>query len=103
MNKLEILKNWETAVKASLEYLETLDCLCLEPESPLYATFHTQIDAYTRQVAHDVEDKADWLSWYMYENDMGKRAGEVSWKDATGRRFRVSVADVETLLLVIEN
>lgn len=103
MNKLEILKNWENAVKASLAYLETLDCLCLEPESPLYAAFYTQIDAYTRQVALDVGDKADWLNWYLYENSMGERAGEVTWNDATGRRFRVSVADVETLLLVIEN
>lgn len=103
MNKLEILKNWENAVKASLKYLETLDCLGLEPESPVYSAFYAQIDAYTRQVAHDVGDKADWLTWYLYENSMGDRAGEVTWKDVKGRRFRVSVADVETLLLVIEN
>jgi hypothetical protein len=76
--------------------LKVLSSLGLEPESPFHLAVGELTDAFTRQVAAAVGDKADWLFWYMYENDMGRKGYEAGTPDA----YR-QIKTVEDLLWVI--
>lgn len=43
-------------------------------DSPLWACVWSLWEAYTKGVERDVCDDFDFLSWYNYDNDMGKKA-----------------------------
>ncbi len=47
-------------------------------DGPLFDAVWLTWDAYTDQLAHRIGDTSDWLQWYCSENDMGRKALEVS-------------------------
>jgi len=44
-----------------------------DSESPLQRAYWLAFDSYTAAVAKLVGDESDWLTWFLYENDGGKK------------------------------
>lgn len=49
-----------------------------EPEAPYFDANWRMFDAYSRLVAKEVGDEADWLSWFIYENACGEKGFSAS-------------------------
>lgn len=45
-------------------------------------------EAYTDVVSELVGDQGEWLSWYMYECDMGRKPREVTFKNGKTLKVR---------------
>ena len=53
-------------------------------DCPLENAAYLVHDAYTAALAREVGDEGDWLSWYLYENDAGKKgltAAAPKWRE----------------------
>lgn len=44
------------------------------PDSPLQNAIYKTFDAYTDALSELVGDQGGWLSWFIYDNDAGKKA-----------------------------
>jgi len=67
-------------------------------EAPAHACFYDLFIAYSRLVSEKVGDDSDWLGWFIFDNDCGKKALEAkagSWKKA--RKIR-TVKDLEAII-----
>ena len=102
--KLEILNAWKKQVDAYRQIEHDLTPIfgCVA-DMPLYERISDLLTAYTESVAKLVGklvgDEAEWLNWYLWDNNMGENALEA--EDAKGRFF--SIKTLENLLEVIEN
>lgn len=75
-HQVAMLLAWKdvvTTIDAEAEKL--LDLLDASPESPLFEAIWKIQDAYTSAVSEKL-GLDDWLYWYQYDNDMGKKAHE---------------------------
>jgi hypothetical protein len=53
------------------------------PEAPIWTALHMAHGALVNTTAVLIGDTDEWLSWYIYENDMGAqgmKAAAASWK-----------------------
>jgi hypothetical protein len=55
--------------------------------------------AYTNAVSLLVGDEGDWLNWFAWENDFGKKELQVGFSDG----HKLAVKAVEDLLFVIKH
>ena len=101
MDKLKILQKWEkqhTQIDDAYKLVSqifNIDC-----DSPVISPTFEMFDTYTDVVAELVGDKDEWLQWYAWENDFGKkamRAKASKWKSMR------SIKNVKALLSLIEN
>lgn len=75
---LSLLGDWakhHTAVETLMDGIEA--SIGLDPNGPMFDTVWGLFDAYTATLAAEIGDLDDWLGWYHYETDMGKRSKQV--------------------------
>lgn len=100
--KLEILKKWQATVTKVDETCDALqNVLKLDIESPLMTLNYDLEYAYTTAVAQLVGDEGDWLNWYRWDNDMGRK-GHSCWYPTSEGKIEVAVHTIEDLLRVME-
>jgi hypothetical protein len=58
------------------------------PDSPLGNSVWRMFDSYTAAVGQLAGDEGDWLCWFIYENDCGKKAGEVTKGKGKPRKIK---------------
>jgi hypothetical protein len=59
------------AYQAQYEALENV--IGVDPDGPLAKAIGDVADAYTAAVSEQIGDEEEWLSWYWFDNDMGKK------------------------------
>jgi len=70
-------------------------------DSPLLLAAWEVFDAYVDQVSEKIGDKADWLTWFIWENECGARGFEVGM---TGSHRKInSVEDFAALMEELNN
>jgi len=102
----------EEVVRLLTEWVETFDALNRsydalrsvvggDPNSPLPMAAFKAMDRYTEHLSHRIGDEDDWLQWFLWDNDSGRRrmqAKAARW----GRAKRIS--DVRRLAeLVVDS
>jgi len=106
---IDLLKKWQdvhTNIEKMIIDLEKA-LACDIVDSQLYNISWKNYEIYTETIAiilanqfnKKVVDVLDWLSWYCYENDFGKRGFEAkagNWKRAK------KIGNLESLLKIIE-
>ena len=99
--KLALLKEWEDNYKEINKVYESLhemyDC---SPESKAVRVIFDTFENYTKSVAIIIEDEDDWLEWYLYDNECGKKeltAKAITWKN------HKKIKNVKDLLDIIES
>lgn len=81
IDKIAELEKWKKVVEElDTEVNKLIDVLHVDPESPLLSAIWKMQDAYTHAVADKLE-LGDWLSWYHFDNDMGKKAYDAGTKE----------------------
>lgn len=73
----------------------------VDPDAPLFRTTYDVFGKYLEAVAVNIGDQAEWLSWYVWENECGKRGGLVTWMQ-DGKEHKVNVRTPSQLIRVIE-
>lgn len=74
---LERLKKFlELSAAADAHFEAARDLLGCAPEAPLFANLYAIRDGYMDQVAAAIGDTTGWLSWFVYDNDHGRRGLE---------------------------
>ena len=89
----------ETQIKTIIDAYKSLDLAtkkaveagCLNPEGPLFCAIWT---GFENMLA--IMDEDSWISWYIYDNDMGKNDFSVT---INSRKFKVK--NIKTLLRII--
>lgn len=81
--KLEILTKAINALTEAQQLDGLLERLMIAPESPLRGAHNVLTDALIAIVAEVVGDKEQWVEWYVYDNEMGRKALEVHYTDGT--------------------
>jgi len=103
MNKEEkqaLLKEWEAVYSTAQNiYDQGYKLLMCAPESPWASVIFTAFEKYTKVLALVVEDKDQWLEWYVWENKMGK--GKLKAKAPQWRTDK-NINSTEKLLELIE-
>ena len=75
--KLAALRRWATAIEAGEGMLNpVIELLDLRPEGPITSALWLTQDALTLATAELVGDKAEWLTWFAADNEMGTKAME---------------------------
>lgn len=75
----EIFKKYlETLKEQSDKYNEMAKYIGLTPESDISNPIYTLIDSYVDVLKHLYEDNLEWIDYFIWECDWGKRPGEVS-------------------------
>lgn len=70
---LTTLRLWHDRTLALKEAWDTLNSVAgLSPESMLSHAVWTVHAEYTRTVAREIGDTAEWMDWWHYECDLGK-------------------------------
>lgn len=67
------------------------------PESAFMGPIFALWEGYTRAIGEIVGDKGEWLEWYEYDCDMGKRPKGAEFQD--GRKITIAtLADLSKLI-----
>jgi len=72
--------------------------LGVSPDSPFFDDVFKAFDSYTAAVSTLVGDDFGWITWFIHENDYGKRKHEA--KPSKGRTRKIRT--VENLVDIIE-
>ena len=75
---LSLLGDWakhHTAVETLMDGIEA--SVGLDLNGPMFGTVWGLFDAYTATLATEIGDLSNWLDWYHYETNMGKRSKQV--------------------------
>lgn len=70
------------------------------PDCDLLAPVYAVANAYTELVASTVSDRDEWLLYYQYECEMGRKPKRVTWTDIHGAHD-VLLDSIEKLYAVI--
>jgi len=99
--KLVLLKEWEDNYKDIINLYDSLyEMYNCSPESKAVKVIFETFEKYTRSVSIIVGDEFDWLEWYIYDNECGKKglqAKASSWKKER------KIKNVKDLLDIIES
>lgn len=83
---LEYLKLWQKLKGDNdLAYQLLKAATGCEPESPVAGAMFILFDAYTDLLAKLLGDESEWLSWYAWDNQMGKRGMSAGYTGSTKR------------------
>jgi hypothetical protein len=97
--KLALATTWQQTHLAMLSCLEKIhDALDLPPESPLYESAWSLMDAHTAALQHLLQDPADWLPWYAGHCRYGHRPSNVYFPPSDTPHHIDSLADLLPLL-----
>jgi hypothetical protein len=55
----------------------------LDPAGPLYDTVWGLFGGYTESISAEIGDLGNWLCWFQFENEMGKRGHEAGYDGKT--------------------
>lgn len=86
MNKKQRILYWEAVIKAIIADHKALDKACnnamkagtLEADGPLYTAIWKSFDDLLRFI-----DRADWILWFIRENNYGKGGQKAKWGKLT--------------------
>lgn len=94
--KKEILKlvDLYESYEKLLDSIGSIFSFC--PESPFFDLYGKMIDNQIRLIAKIIGDEYDYLNWFFFENDLGKKSFEVTFEGKS-----IQVKDVDSLLEVI--
>lgn len=97
---IERLKEWEKMYNEIKRVHDSLHFVgFMIPESPLYQAIYGSFDRYTDILSEVIGDNHEWLNWYCWENDMGKKELEICpAEDAEWRPIKT----IEDLAMIIE-
>lgn len=74
--QVELLKQWQDAITAvDAEVDKVMEVLRIDPECPLFESIWKLQDVYTQYLS-DKLGLGDWIYWYQYDNEMGKKGHE---------------------------
>jgi hypothetical protein len=74
LDRLKYLEQWvKVCVKIDARVNEWTKMLGLDIDSPLIQTLFEFETEYTSVCSQIVGDKSEWLNWYAFENDYGKK------------------------------
>lgn len=98
--RLKLLRQWEKTVQDVDVAWKSIQLLfAASPESPVNAAMYDTLMRYTDALSIVVGDKNDWLDWYRFECDMGRKIMKV--KAVSWKKPRV-IGNVEMLCKCIE-
>ena len=101
MTHADKVKQINTLVSSYRKLDSVLDSLNasvgLDLDSPLFTVSWATFQLALTTTATLIGDKAEWLDWYIYENDCGDKGYEAGPKEAMR-----SIRSVEDLLWLIE-
>lgn len=94
-NLLNVLKEWESVYYSNTKVWELMREVGFEIESPVANAIWKTFDTYT----HFIENvyATDYLSWYCWDNDMGKKGLLVV--DSNGEREIKNINDLYDAIL----
>jgi len=69
----------------------------IAPESKLSESVYRLAEGYLEVLAESIGDKSGWLSWFIYDNDMGKNEYQAGYDN----KFR-KIKSVDDLLLIMD-
>lgn len=96
--KLAALTRWQQAMEqADAAINPVVELLQLQPESPVCGAVWKLQRLLTDMTAELVGDQADWLDWYAYENDMGRKGMEAGWSG-----FEREIRTLDDLLWLLD-
>lgn len=82
------------------------DVLGSDPSAPLFNAVWSSFDSYTDTVSRLIGDPTHYLSWYIYDNQLGEKKFSVRWdsydKNNRKRKHSRIVKTVKDLVYVIE-
>lgn len=73
----------------------------VDPDAPMFRIAYELFNKYLDAVALNIGDQSQWLSWYIWDNECGKRAMLVSWNE-NGKHKEVHVRTPMQLVRVME-
>lgn len=82
MNKLEVLDVIFEALKDSLREDMIFISLGIDPESPLRASNNILFEGLVDTAMLITGDIDGWINWYVYDNDLGRKAMEAGMPGA---------------------
>ncbi len=98
--KLKLLREWKNLyVLAEKQYVGLKDVCGSGVENPITTLTYDILGKYTKLVSEKVGDEQEWLDWFVWENDLGKKCLQVSLYDGI---LSIKVKSIEDLLFVIE-
>lgn len=101
--KIEVLKKWEDEITQSDEWIEQLlDCPLQVFQVEFFEPVWKLSKALTETASTLVGDNGGWLEWYRESNLVKKREGSFDLIVEAPSGEKISVVDVETLLIAIE-
>lgn len=95
--KLKLLETWLARYRALDAAMDQLIDAGLDPECPLHDAAFRVFDEYTRLVGEKVGDRGEWLGWWLYDNDQGRKKFS-AWKGEKklpGKTLRQLLAIIE--------
>lgn len=108
MNKLTPVQLTAVSISTVLTTFKALEKLYndmdtfigVDPEAPMFRMGYDLFNKYVDAVSKNIGDDAGWLSWYIWDNDCGKRNFPVSWTE-NGKVIKLNVHTVTQLARVI--
>ncbi len=75
----DAVQEWARLVQPLEEAMDKLrDSIGLNPESPLITSIGRLRDQFTNRIGDAIGDTNDWLNWWQYETQFGKKPMEAS-------------------------
>jgi hypothetical protein len=99
--RYNLLVKWQEQYEVCEKANGLLDQLLrdFETDSPLGAAIWTTFDQYTDTLAAMIGDDGSWLSWFCWDNGMGKKGHKA--KAASWKRLR-KINNIKDLCKIIE-
>jgi len=99
--KLQLLEKWQKSYEQNDAVYEALkQVLDVNPESPAILATWAMFDNYTDALSITLGDECQWLGWYAWDNQFGKK--KLSAKSQSWKRMR-PITNLKTLLKFIED
>ncbi len=71
---LKLLTDWKSAFLQIEQTVTKLEAIFgVKPEAEIYCTFYAPFQSYTEAISIVVGDEDEWLHWFCWDNDMGKK------------------------------
>jgi len=100
-NHLALLEKWEKSFfTLEKEYNKLKDVFYISPESKMSKSMHLVFDSYTDSLENFLKDDEEWMLWYCWENDMGRKkmqAKAANWPESK------PICNIQDLLSLIAN
>jgi len=85
-NTMTLLDDWQKHHAAVTRMMDGINVhMGLDPDGVMFVTVWAVFGAYTDTLAVEIGDYFEWLDWYRFETDMGKRSKAVVINGTTKR------------------